>query len=221
MSFIVRFRVEYAFREIYLRANLVAYLCLLCYDRLRLKVCICRYQYARHRSEAHGPMVPVPKIITCSSPEAYMELHKSKHTTYAVSPSSCGEYVHVPTYSAGWQASLASGRVSVCGEPIVSISAYKSEIIDFTWLEVRTNYLPRPRRKSLAVSKYDPLTCLGFWKKFAEQSGVHGSMSVHSRMSHILGRGVAISLGIGTRDLAYCVVSVSSRDQSLLYLVLT
>lgn len=77
----------------------------------------------------------------------------------------------------------------MCGKPIVSISTYKSEIIDFTWLEVRTNYLPRPRRKSLAVSKYDPLTCLGFWKKFAEQSGVHGSMSVHSRMSHILGRG--------------------------------
>lgn len=86
-----------------------------------------------------------------------------------------------------WQASLVLGRVSVCGKPIVSISTYQSEIIDFTWLEAHPQlqmYLPRPRRKSLAVSKNDPLTCLGFWKKFTEQSGVHGSMSVHSRMSH-------------------------------------
>lgn len=35
-----------------------------------------------------------------------------------------------------WQASLVLGRVSVCGKPIVSISSYQSEIIDFTWLKV-------------------------------------------------------------------------------------
>lgn len=51
-----------------------------------------------------------------------------------------------------WQASLVLGRVSVCGKPIVSISTYQSEIIDFTWLEAHPQLQNVPTETSAKIA---------------------------------------------------------------------
>lgn len=113
------------------------------------------------------------------------------------------------------------GRVSVCGKPIVSISTHQSEIIDFTWLKVRaTTYRDLGGNRLLCptVTGNVPIDLSRFLEEVRRtERCARKHVGPFENVSYSVGGWNGyLTRHEGRGDLAYRVMSVSSRDQSLI-----